>query len=160
MPFTDRVLSLERRFAASPERVWEAFTDAGAMTWMWGGMGSNPRADADPRPGGRYRVAIDEEPGKDGWGPAERAFEGVYAVVEPPARLVYTLHWDAPVGYNQTGRPVPDEVVVVELTGQGGATDLRMLHMGIPDDGASAREHEAGIVATFEHLARLVEGPE
>lgn len=160
-PFKDGVLHMTRTWRASPERVWNAFTDPGLMAhWMWGGMGDNPRAHADVRPGGRYRVAIDQEAGRDGWASAERAFEGVFAVVEPFSRLVYTLHWDAPVGYNQQGVPVPDEVVVVAFRPDGEGTALDMHHMGIPDDGVSAATHEAGIAATFDILSTLLEGPQ
>jgi len=156
-PFNDGILGIDRDLAAPLDRVWAAFTEPEQMAaWMWDGIGENARATADVRPGGRYRVAIDEEAGKDGWGPAERAFEGVYALVEPAERLVYTLHWDAPVGYNQQGVAVPDEVVVIELKPNGDGTRVVMRHMGIPDE-PSARLHEVGIVATLDTLEALLE---
>jgi uncharacterized protein YndB with AHSA1/START domain len=97
-------------------------------------------------------VVIDDSPGKDGWASGERAFEGTYAVVEAPARLVYTVHWDAPVGYNQTGAAVPDEVVEVVIEPLAGSTVVRMAHMGIPDDAISLIAHDRGIQAMFDSL--------
>jgi uncharacterized protein YndB with AHSA1/START domain len=152
-PVVDGVVRVERSLSATPEQVWRAFTDPLAMAaWMWAGIGDNPRATSDVRPGGRYRVVIDDSPGKDGWASGERAFEGTYAVVEAPARLVYTVHWDAPVGYNQTGAAVPDEVVEVVIEPLAGSTVVRMAHMGIPDDAISLIAHDRGIEAMFDSL--------
>jgi uncharacterized protein YndB with AHSA1/START domain len=159
-PVVDGVVHVERSVEAGPEDVWRAFTEPEAMAaWMWAGIGENPRAVADVRPGGRYRVAIDDVPGKDGWESGERAFEGTYAVVAPLERLVYTLRWDAPVGYNQAGSPVLDEVVAVDIEHRSGSTLVRMAHMGIPDDGISAAAHEQGIQAMFDSLERYLESP-
>lgn len=152
------IVQVERTVRASPEAVWTAFTEPDAMAaWMWAGIGERPRAVADVTPGGRYRVAIDDTPGKDGWESGERAFEGVYVVVDPPRRLVYTLRWDAPVGYNQTGKPVLDEAVVVDIADAADGAAVRMTHLGIPQEGAAA--HTEGIEAMFDALESLVGGP-
>jgi uncharacterized protein YndB with AHSA1/START domain len=149
-------ITINRRFLASPERVWRAFTDPGDMAaWMWAGLGDNPRATADVRPGGRYEVAIDHA--EDGWDGDSAAKRGTYAVVEPPHRLVFTVHWDAPMGYNQQGSCVPSEVVVVRLSADGDGTLMQFEHHGVPDDGVAAPAHEAGISAEFDVLASLVE---
>lgn len=156
-PIVDGVIQVERTVTASAHQVWDAFTRPAAMAaWMWAGLGESPRAVSDARPGGRYRVAMDQPAGKDGWASSERAFEGVYAVVEPPDLLVYTLHWDAPVGYNQAGAAVPSEVVVVEIEGSPDSTFVRMRHMGIPDDATSLMAHERGIEAMLDGLERFL----
>lgn len=160
MAIEDGVIVLDRVVAAPVDRVWSAFTEPDAMAaWMWAGLGANPRATADVRPGGRYRVAIDEEPGQGGWASGERAIEGVYAVVEPPRRLVFTLHWDAPVGYNQQGRAVPDECVILELTELAVGTRVMYRHLGVPDDGVSAAAHQAGDSAALDRLVAIQATP-
>lgn len=149
-----------RTFAAPVARVYRAFTDPFDMAaWMWGPLSVNPSAEVDLRVGGRYSVSIDASddtwPG-DRWGMA-----GVYAVIEPQRRLVYTVHWDAPVGYNQieAGPPVLDEVLIVEFSEVDDEhTKLVVRHIGIPDDGVSAEEHGKGLDATFDFLAEVVEG--
>ena len=157
-PVVDGVVRVERSLSATPEQVWRAFTDPTAMAaWMWAGIGESPRATSDVRPGGRYRVVIDDTPGKDGWASGERAFEGTYAVVEAPARLVYTLHWDAPVGYNQTGESVSDEVIEVEIESRAGSSIVRMAHMGIPGDGISLAAHDLGVQAMFDSLEEFLD---
>ena len=150
-----------RSLHAPVERVYKAFTDPTDMAaWMWGPLAANATAEVELKVGGRYAVYIDATPGKDGW-PGERwGMAGVYALIEPNERLIYTVHWDAPVGYNQVedGPPVLDEVILIQLTPSGDGTHVEMRHVGIPDDGMSAQEHGKGIDATFDDLARLVEG--
>ena len=155
-PVEDGVVRVTRTVMAAPEAVWAAFTEPEAMAaWMWAGIGERPRAVAEVKPGGRYRVAIDEAPGTNGWESSERAFQGLYVVVDPPRRLVYTLRWEAPVGYNQSGEPVLDEVVVVDIEAAADGTSLvQMAHLGIPEVGAAA--HEQGIEAMFDALQSLL----
>ena len=149
-------VTINRRFEAPIDRVWRAFTDPDDMaSWMWAGMGANARASADVRPGGSYEVAIDHS--EAGWEGDTAAKRGVYALVDAPHRLVFTVHWDAPMGYNQQGHCVPSEVVVVTLRSDGDATLMAFEHHGIPDDGVAAPTHEVGIGAEFDHLAALVE---
>lgn len=149
-------ITFTRRFEAPLDRVWRAFTDPADMAaWMWAGMGENRRASADVRPGGAYEVAIDHT--QDGWKGDTAAKRGVYAIVEAPHLLVFTVHWDAPMGYNQQGSCVPSEVAVVRLTADGAGTVMEFEHHGVPEDGVAAPTHEIGIGAEFDHLAALVE---
>lgn len=153
-------VQVSRRLHAPVARVFRAFTDPDDMArWMWGPLSANTVAAADVRVGGRYSVYIDAAPGMDGW-PGDRwGMAGVYAVVEPDERLVYTVHWDAPVGYNQDpDGPVLDEVLIVDFVSIPEGTLVEMHHVGIPDDGVSAAEHGRGLASTFDDLARLVEG--
>jgi len=152
----DGAVHLNRTYPVGVADVWDAFTHPEQMTWMWAEMGADPRATADVRPGGHYRVAMDQPPGTDGWESGERAMEGVYAVVEPERRLVFTLHWDAPVGYNQRGTVVPDEVVVVDFSPVGEGCQVEFRHFGIPDDGVSPGGHDEGDAASLDHLGSLL----
>ena len=108
---------------------------------------------------GRYSVYTDAKPGDDSWPGNRWGMAGIYALIDPNRRLVYTVHWDAPAGYNQIedGSPVLDEVLVVDFTDTAEGTLVDMRHVGIPDDGVSAIEHGTGLDATFDDLARLVE---
>ena len=150
-------LRIERRMLASPERVWYALTDPEQMAaWMWGGWGSDTAAESDLRVGGRYEVyTTAPEPVPD-WPTDRWGFAGYYCEIDPGSRLIYTLHWDGPVGYNQKGERVPDEFVIVDLVGGGDATMLTMQHFGIPADGMSAQEHGKGLEATFDVLEQML----
>lgn len=120
--------------------------------WMWAGWGSNTIAQADVRVGGRYEVYTTPPDPDPSW-PAERwGFFGFYTVIEAPTRLVYTLHWDGPVGYNQLGEPVADEAVIVDLEQTDAGTQVVMWHVGIPPVAAAAPAHGQGIEAMFDAL--------
>lgn len=148
-----------KRFATAPRRIWEAFTvPADMAAWMWGSYANNAEAKSDLRIGGSYSIYTDSAATKDGW-PSDRIGRlGIYVDVVPESRLAYTLHWDAPVGYNQRGGVVTDEVFVVTLTPDGTETLLVVDHLGIPDDGISAIEHGRGLGEELAALEGVVEG--
>lgn len=147
-----------RRFEAPVERLWRAFTDPGDMAaWMWAGFAENCVAESDLRVGGGYSVYTDSNAIADGW-PTDRIGRlGVYVEIVPEEQLAYTLHWDAPVGYNQNGDVVTDEAMLVTFRPHGDETIVELRHVGIPDDGISAVEHGKALASEFDHLARLVE---
>ncbi len=150
---------VRRRFSATPERIWRAFTvPADMASWMWGGYAKNCSAESDLRVGGRYSVYTDSSATADGW-PSDRIGRlGLYVEVVPERRLIYTLHWDAPVGYNQRSAVVTDELFIVTLAPDGEGTILEIEHMGIPADSGANVEHGRGLADELDHLARLVEG--
>lgn len=152
-------VTITRYLDAPPSRVYRAFVDpTRAAAWMWGANAANPSAVIDLRVGGRYRVRRDAPPDDtSGWRSDEWAMSGVYAEIVPDRRLVYTLHWEGPVGYNQTGAEVLDEVAIVELVADGDGTLLAYHHIGIPPDGVSAAEHGRSVDGSLNALSDLLE---
>ena len=139
---------MERTFDASVDRVFRAWSDPGELAqWAWGSIGNDVNAEVDLRVGGAYRITT-SQPGQE-----TLAFEGTYEDVVPDRRLVYSLHWDAPMGYE-----APDERVTVEFVGRGEQTDMTFVHEGVPHE--LARDtHEKGWDNTFDILAQLLRGP-
>ena len=91
-------LVIERTLTASPERVFDAFTDPDQLTnWWWPAGFTCPAAEVDLRVGGTYRLAM-EWPGSI---PTEARFShymgGEYLEIDRPRRLV------------MSGRAVNDE---------------------------------------------------
>ena len=69
----------------------------------------------------------------------------------PGERLVYTVNWDAPMGYECDG-----ETIEVVFSPRGGGTELEFVHRGLP---AEAREeHRKGWGNTLETLAKMLGG--
>ena len=148
-----------RRFSAPASQLWRAFTDPGDMVaWMWTGYAKNCVAESDLRVGGRYSVYTDSSATDDGWHTDRIGRLGIYIDIVPEQRLAYTLHWDAPVGYNQQGVVVTDEVMLVTLRPDDEGCVVELRHIGIPDDGVSAVEHGKALAAELASLARLIEG--
>src|SRR5688572_10111702 len=73
-------LTVRRVFAATPERLYAAWTD---LETMRGWMGS--KVEADVRPGGRYRREAETAEG------ALFVHFGEYQVLEPTHRIVQTF---------------------------------------------------------------------
>lgn len=118
-------LRLSRTLPGPVDRVWQAFTDPGALaSWFWPERFATT-AEVDLRVGGRYRI--------DGPG-AGMSVAGEYVAVEPPRRLVFTWRW--------AGEP-EETLVTVELTPAGAGTDLVLVHERFADD-AGRDEHAKG----------------
>jgi len=144
-----------RTFNTPVERVFQAWTDPQVWgKWMWNPYDRNLEVEVDLRIGGRFRIYTDAPPdmGKPGerWG-----MVGFYTEIVTNKRLAYTLHWDAPVGYNEGGSWVLDEVVQVDFTRQGEKTEVRYLHLGVPDE-KSAGMQEKAIQHTFDTLDQML----
>jgi uncharacterized protein YndB with AHSA1/START domain len=117
-----RQLVIHRTLKASPERVFDAFTDPDQLTrWWWPKGFSCPAAEVDLRVGGRYRLAMQ-------WPdaiPADQRFShhmgGEYYEIDRPRRLV------------MSGRAVNDEqgelfatLIEITLDERDGGTALTM----------------------------------
>jgi uncharacterized protein YndB with AHSA1/START domain len=105
-----KLLVIERTIKASPERVFDAFTDPAQLKqWWWPNGFSCPNAEVDLRVGGTYRIAME-------WPefiPTEAQFShylgGEYYEIDRPHHLV------------MSGRAVNDErgelfATLMELT--------------------------------------------
>jgi uncharacterized protein YndB with AHSA1/START domain len=104
---------------ASPETVFAYFTDPARMV-QWKGA----RATLDPRPGGIYRVEIND-----------RAIaRGEYVELSPPNRIVFTWGWEG------GGNPVPpgSSRVEVDLVADGDGTIVRLTHRDLPEEARAA----------------------
>ena len=134
----DRVVEVRRRLEAPPQDVFAFLTDpARYARWM------GRSAELDPRPGGIYRVEIDER----------TVALGEYVEVEPFRRLVFTWGW--------IGDPlVPPGSTTVEigLEPDGDGTSLTVRHTGLPDEAVAM--HRDGWDLYTGRLAVVVTGAE
>ena len=136
-------LTLVRKFASAPEKVWRALTQPEALK-QWMGPSdefSIPLAEADVRVGGRYHLIIKSPDGE------EHDVSGVYREVVTNRRLVYTWAWKS--------TPERESIVTVELRAAGGGTELTLKHERFAD--AQARDrHEQGWNGCIARLERLL----
>lgn len=141
---TPITLRLQRTFAAPPERVFRAWTTPAEMKrWKAPGDMTTPLAEVDLRAGGRYRIHMRAPDG------ALHRLSGVYRVVEPPKKLVYTWQWEHEPD-------APEMLVTVEFRGRGAKTELVLTHELLPNE-ASRQAHEHGWTGCFEKLAQVVQ---
>jgi uncharacterized protein YndB with AHSA1/START domain len=133
---SDSALTVRRHIAASPEEVFDAWTDAEAMgRWMRPGPTRETKAVLDARPGGRFTIDMI---GDD----RTHSHHGEFRVVDRPNRLVFT--WNAAWIPNGS-------VVTVEFTARDGGTDVVLTHEGLPDR-SSVENHAMGWGSILEGL--------
>ena len=115
------VVEREVQIEASPETVFEFFTDpAKATRWM------GSAATLDPRPGGVYRVDIGQ------W-----TNVGEFVEVDPPNRIAWTWGWE---GHDDM-IPPGSSTVEVTLTPDGDATIVRLVHRDLPVHAVEPHAH-------------------
>jgi uncharacterized protein YndB with AHSA1/START domain len=133
-------IAISRLVAASPERVFAAWTDADQLAAWWWPQLAGTTYDVDVRLGGRFRIHS----------PAIKATVwGVYTEVDPPRRLVFTWNWD-------DGEPdaVVEDTVVVTFEPEGSGTAVTVAHTStahVPEGGA-----EQGWNDVMDRLVRVV----
>src|SRR5581483_4849399 len=113
-------LVVRRTIHATPEQLFEAWTQPGHLKKWWG-----PRpvtcldAEIDLRVGGVYRIANQFPDGSILW------IVGEFEVVDPPHRLVYTWRVDP--------QSQASERVTVAFEPKNDATEVIVVHERIPD---------------------------
>lgn len=124
---------LERQIAASPARVWAAWTDPAVLRlWYCPNPDMPLEVEADVVVGGAYRVVM---------GPY--VAEGTYTDLEPDRVVAFTWRW------THEG-PTPSRVRV-ELTPAEGGTHLVLVHSGLADDD-DATGHGEGWTLSLDRL--------
>lgn len=129
----------EVRISARPQTIFAFFTDpAQYVRWM------GALATLDPRPGGTYRVTLNERD----------IVRGEYVEVVPYTRVVFTWGWEAPTNPVRPG----SSTVQVDLIPDGDATIVRLTHRDLPE--AARPAHGAGWDLYLGRLAVVATGGE
>lgn len=131
------VVELEIRLEASPDEVFAHFVEPERYV-RWQGV----RAELDPRPGGVFRVWMDER----------TVASGEYVTVEPPERVVFTWGWEG-----NAEVPPGSTTVELRLSSDGDGTVLSLRHTGLPDESA-AMLHQEGWTSFLERLRMAARG--
>lgn len=141
-PLTENRLEIRRHFAASPARLFAAWTEEGFLArWF-------APTDAyvvtvlalDLRVGGAYRIELRHEKGN------VHTVAGVYREVSSPDRLAFTMRWEDDPG-------ATDTLVQLEFKAAAGGTDFTLLHLQFADRDRML-QNEQGWTGCLERLAR------
>jgi uncharacterized protein YndB with AHSA1/START domain len=141
---------LERTFAATPEEVFDAWTNPAVLERWWARepTWTSPGCDVDLREGGSYTLRMQDERGE------LHVVGGEYREVVRPHRLVYTWSWQG------TDGPHPGHVslVTVEFHDRDGQTQLVLEHSGLASE-QSRVGHGEGWNACLDILQARVFDP-
>src|SRR2546429_9729559 len=139
-------IELQRRFRASPERVFRAWTHPVALREWWCPPGwIAGEIDIDLRVGGAYRIGMSRAGATGGGG----SVSGHFLEVRPPERLVYTWRWEGAFA------EMPETLVTLELRGSDNETLLTLHHDNFTDLGVR-QQHRSGWLSACDRLDRLV----
>jgi uncharacterized protein YndB with AHSA1/START domain len=137
---TESTITISRTVAATPDRVFDAWTDVARLAAWWWPQLAGTTYDVDARPGGRYRISS----------PAIGAtVSGVFTELDRPRRLVLTWNWE------DDGEPesAVEDRVVVTFDPEADGTLVTVSHTSVahvPEGGA-----ELGWNDVLDRLVRL-----
>ncbi len=146
LTFDDEAAEVRRRFDAAADTVFAAFADRD-LVQRW--LKPSPEVSLDVllyefRPGGQYRFAY-HTPGA----PLSHV-NGVFALIEPPARIVFSWNIEPPDEHAS----IRSEVRIF-LTPADGATEVLIQHVKFSRAGAPQR-HAEGWNGAMDGLAALL----
>jgi uncharacterized protein YndB with AHSA1/START domain len=145
-PVGDRELRIERIFNAPRDRVWKAMTDPALLAQWWGRGNKLIVEKHEFTKGGHWRV-VEHADGQT------HGFEGRFAEIVPPTKIVQTFEWD--------GMPGHSSLETMELDDLGdGRTKLRVhsIFMLAEDfKGMMASGMETGMNQSYDALDRVLE---
>ncbi len=134
-------LTIKRRFAAPPEKVYAAWSDPEKMSHWMGPVGTQRvEAECDLRVGGRYAI-------KMVMSDDEHDVSGVYREIVPNEKLVFTWAWKT--------MPERQSLVTVTFRKDGNGTIMTLLHERFFDEEARDR-HNAGWTGTMDRLEKFL----
>lgn len=134
------MLTVSRRFAAPPERVFDAWFDTtGVGAWLFATPGGvSAHVEIDARIGGDF--AIHERRGE-----SLATHFGEYREIDRPRRIVFTL---------ATDKDGPRSLVTVEIEADGAGCLLTLTHRLLAERAPIDASMRAGWEAILEGLAR------
>jgi uncharacterized protein YndB with AHSA1/START domain len=143
-------LTLTRTLNAPRALVFKAWTDPKMMAMWWGPKGfSNPRCEADVRPGGAIRIDMR---GPDG---TVYPMDGTFEEIVPPERLVFYA-----AALNEKGEALFRNLNAVTFAEAGGKTTLTLHVRVVEIFDEVAERHLAGMNQgwnqSLDRLAALV----
>ncbi len=142
---SDRSARIERIFDAPPARVWRAMTEPALIAQWWGRGNPLTVEKLDLKPGGHWRFVEHSDHGHHG-------FEGRFAEVEPPHRIVQTFEWDGAPGH------VMLDATTLEDVGDGRTRLVTLSTAMSAEDVAAMMSNgmEEGMNASYAALDRLL----
>ncbi|HEY1309844.1 MAG TPA: SRPBCC domain-containing protein [Pseudolabrys sp.] len=122
-------LTIKRRFNATPEKVFAAWTDPEKVKrWMGPGEVKALSVESDPRTGGRYRWLMQAPNGE------QHDVGGAYREVIPNEKLVFTWAWKS--------TPERESLVTVLIKPDGQGSLMTLTHEQFFDDEARDRHNQ------------------
>lgn len=138
---TELTCKVSRTISAPPETVFNAWLDPATLAkFMTPGEGMTvPKAETDPREGGRFDILMKGE--------TEIPHGGEYKVIKPHSQIVFT--WESPFS-------VEGSTVTLDFEAADGGTFLTLTHVKFANE-EMRDNHNGGWTMILEALASELE---
>lgn len=139
-------VAVRRRFRASRERIFRAFTAPRDLTrWFSPSVDIGTEVlEHDLRVGGSYRLRFTLPGGES------NVVRGEFLELDPPERLAFTWTWEPPDPHAGI-----ETLVTIVLREDGDRTEVSIAHDRFPTN-ASRDRHDAGWTSTLDRLDDLL----
>jgi uncharacterized protein YndB with AHSA1/START domain len=133
-------IQLRRTYSAPVDAVWRAWTSPEALSrWFRPSDEHTTTVHAlELRVGGKYRIEMVHTSGK------RHVVGGIYRELQPPRLLSFT--WKG-----EDNPTMPDTLVTIELTPEGGRTELVLTHENLVEE-KLREDHRHGWTSCLERL--------
>lgn len=142
----ESILRLERLIPSPPQFLFALWTEPDQLVRWWSPEGFETLVtELDTKPKGRWRTVLRAGDGR------QEAVSGIYRVVEPPHRLVFTWAWE-----NANGARDHESEVTVTFEPVPGGTRLVLLQQRFESKDSRDR-HERGWSFSIDQLLNLAQ---
>lgn len=145
---------LERIYDASPEKVWQAWTDAALIKQWWGPDNvSIPEAEVDARVGGKIWIVMEAGEAMGPYKGTLWPMLGTFTVVEPEAQLSFEAKaWTGKEPNAETTIEQTTEISFAEESGKTKLTVTATIHRTGPGAEMAVQGMQAGFTQQLEKL--------
>lgn len=149
---------IERTYDASPETVWQAWTNPDLLKQWWGPDNvSIPECDVDVRVGGRFYIVMEAGAAMGPYAGTKWPMLAKFTVVEPHTKLAYTAQaWTE----GQKDTTTIDQTTEVTFAAEGGKTKATVraaiFKIG-PNAGGAVQGMQMGFTQQMEKLNGFLE---
>ena len=148
---------IERTYDASPETVWQAWTNPELLKQWWGPDNVTiPECDLDLRVGGRFYIVMEAGAAMGPYKGTKWPMLAHYTVIQPHTKLAYTSQaWTD----GQKDTTMIDQTTELTLTAEGGKTKAvvraAILKTG-PKAGGAVQGMQMGFTQQMEKLQKFL----
>ena len=143
----------ERTYDASPETVWQAWTNPDMLKQWWGPNNVTiPECEVDLRVGGKIYIVMEAGEAMGPYKGTKWPMLGEFTAVEPNLKLSYTVKaWTE----GQKEETTIDQTTELTLTEEGGKTKIKIraaIYKTGPKAGMAVQGMQAGFTQQLEKL--------
>jgi uncharacterized protein YndB with AHSA1/START domain len=150
-------ITFERTYDASPETVWQAWTNAEMLKKWWGPDNVTiPECEVDLRVGGKFYIVMEAGEAMGTFKGTKWPMEAEFTVVEPNSKLSYNAKaWTE----GQKEESTIEQTTELTLTEENGKTKLKLIaaiHKTGPAAGMAVQGMEYGFNQQLDKLTTFL----